>query len=62
MIKKIGPFFAVAFEMFKDILATFKTQALSRGYLLAMAIFLIALIFSFLALSPILYSFVYPLF
>jgi len=62
MLKKIGSFFIVAAEILRDILVTFKSQALTRGYLLALAIFVIALIFSFLALSPLLYSFVYPLF
>lgn len=62
MIRKFASFFIVAAEVFKDIFVTFKNQALTRGYLLALAIFVIALIFSFLALSPLLYSFVYPLF
>ena len=62
MLRKMGSFFAVALELFRDILVTFRNQALTRGYLLALSIFVIALIFSFLALSPVLYSFVYPLF
>ena len=62
MLRKLLPFFQVATEMFRDIFVTFRQQALTRGYLLALAIFVIALFFSFLALSPILYSFVYPLF
>ncbi len=62
MIRKTRAFFWVAGDLLREILVTFKTQALTRGYLLALAIFVIALIFSFLALSPILYSFVYPLF
>jgi hypothetical protein len=62
MLKKIVPFFQVARSLFLDILTTFRAQALTRGYLLALAIFAVALIFSFLALSPVLYSFVYPLF
>jgi hypothetical protein len=62
MLRKIVPFFQIAGEMLRDIIFTFRTQALTRGYLLALAIFVIALLFSFLALSPVLYSFVYPLF
>jgi len=62
MLRKIGPFFQIAGELARDILFTFRTQALTRGYLLALSIFVIALLFSFLALSPVLYSFVYPLF
>ncbi len=62
MLRKIIPFLQIAGELLKDILVTFKSQALTRGYLLALAIFAIAMVFSFLALSPILYSFVYPLF
>jgi hypothetical protein len=62
MLRKMSSFFVVAWELFRDIFTTFRSQALTRGYLLALAIFVIALIFSFLALSPILYSFVYPLF
>ena len=62
MLRKIGPFFRIAAELGADILKTFRAQALSRGYFLALSIFLIAVLFSFLALSPILHSFVYPLF
>lgn len=62
MLRKIVPFFQVAGSLLRDILSTFRAQALTRGYLLALAIFVVALVFSFLALSPVLYSFVYPLF
>lgn len=62
MLRKLGPFFSVAVDTLREILITFKRQSMTRGYLLALAIFLVALIFSFLALSPVLYSFVYPLF
>lgn len=62
MFRKFGAFFLVAREMSRDIFLTMKSQALTRGYLLALAIFAIALVFGFLALSPVLYSFVYPLF
>ena len=62
MLKNIVPFFSVAAETASEIFRSFKAQSLSRGYLLAFALFLIAVIFSFLALNPILYSFVYPLF
>ena len=62
MFRKFTSFFIVAGEMFLDIFHTFRVQALTRGYLIALAIFVIALVFSFLALSPLLYSFVYPLF
>lgn len=62
MIGKLNSFFLIASELLRDILVTFKRQALTRGYLLALSIFVIAVFFSFLALSPVLYSFVYPLF
>ena len=61
-MERISIFFSVAFEVLCDILATFRRQALSRGYLLALAIWVIALVFAGVALHPILYSFIYPLF
>ena len=62
MGKKFVYFFQIVIELFRDIFIAFRNQALTRGYLLALAIFIVAVFFSFLALSPILYSFVYPLF
>jgi hypothetical protein len=62
MLRLIGPFFVSASELGREIWSTFRGQALTKGYLLALGIFLIAVIFSFWALSPLLYSFVYPLF
>lgn len=52
----------VAAEVGSEILAALKAQSMSRSYLLAIALFVIAVFFVFLALNPVLYSFVYPLF
>jgi hypothetical protein len=62
VLRRIGTYFVVAAELFRDIFVAFRRQSLSRGYLLALAIFVIALFFGFMALSPLLASFVYPLF
>lgn len=62
MLKTVVPFFKVAGGLLRDIVRTFRSQVFTRGYLLALAIFLIAVFFCFLALNPALYSFVYPLF
>lgn len=62
MIRKVAAFAAVAREILAEIFVTFRRQALTRGYLLALAVFAVAMLFAFFALSPILYAFVYPLF
>jgi hypothetical protein len=62
MLKKISTFAAVAADILKEIFKTFRRQSMKKGYLIAVAIFWIAVLFVFLSLSPALYSFIYPLF
>ncbi len=62
MLKNTLSMFAVAGGIFRDIFNVFRAQALTRGYLLALTLFLLTLIFGFVAFNPVLYSFVYPLF
>ena len=61
-MKNTLPFIRIARELIRDIWVTFRVQAMSKSFLLALAIFFLAVLFSFLALNPVLYSFVYPLF
>lgn len=62
MVKKTRVFVSVAKNLLIEIFQALRAQALTRTYLLALAIFFLAVLFSFLALNPVLYSFVYPLF
>lgn len=45
-----------------ELLVTFRRQKIRAAFILALLIFVIAMVFSFLAFSPILSPFVYPLF
>jgi TRAP-type C4-dicarboxylate transport system permease large subunit len=45
-----------------ELFVTFNRQKIRVAFLLALLIFVIAMVFSFLAFSPILSPFVYPLF
>lgn len=62
MMQKSRSFLSVAKQLFLEIFRTLRRQGLSRSYLLTLVIFFLAVFFCFLALNPILYSFVYPLF
>lgn len=46
----------------KSLYRSFERQRIRGAYFLALLIFLLALVFSFLAFSPVLSPFVYPLF
>jgi len=45
-----------------ELFITFRRQKITSAFLLAFLIFILAMVFSFLAFSPILSPFVYPLF
>jgi hypothetical protein len=62
MFRNTLPFIRIARGLLSDIWATFRIQTLTKSYLLALTVLFLAVLFSFLALNPILYSFVYPLF
>lgn len=47
---------------FRSLMTTFWRQRLGRAIVLVIVIFLLALIFAFLAFTPVLSPFVYPLF
>lgn len=55
-------FLEVASSGLQDVVRSLKRQYLSRGYLVAIAVFGLAVLFSVLTFSPILSSFIYPLF
>ena len=59
-----SPFYAAqsAFLTFRSLTDAFRQQGLGWTLWLAMIIFVLALIFAFLAFAPILSPFVYPLF
>lgn len=46
----------------RELFGTFRRQKIGSAFLLAFVIFLLAMLFSFLAFSPVLSPFVYPLF
>lgn len=46
----------------KDLYATLRRQKLGFAFVLALIVFVLAMVFSFLAFSPVLSPFVYPLF
>jgi hypothetical protein len=54
--------FSVFLDGLREVRRELKRAYLSRGYLLALAVFALAILFGFLAFSPLLASFVYPLF
>ena len=62
MLKKVAVFLEVAGGIFTEIFRSVRNQAMSRGYLIALAIFWVAVLFAFLTFNPALYSFLYPLF
>jgi TRAP-type C4-dicarboxylate transport system permease large subunit len=45
-----------------DLYATLRRQKLGYAFVVALVVFLLAMVFSFLAFSPVLSPFVYPLF
>lgn len=49
-------------DALSELYVTFRRQKIGSAFLLAFVIFLLAMIFSFLAFSPVLSPFVYPLF
>jgi|GEM_PF-3597577 len=46
----------------KELFRTFRRQRIMASFLLAFVVFVLAMVFSFLAFSPVLSPFVYPLF
>jgi hypothetical protein len=52
----------VIYSNFKDILKVFKRQKISMAMIIAIILTLLALVFSFIAFSPMLSPFLYPLF
>ena len=46
----------------KELYYTLRRQKLGFAFVLAMVVFVLAMVFSFLAFSPVLSPFVYPLF
>ena len=61
-MSKIYHFLFILVETIRDVLASLRRQYLSRTYLIAIGVFALAVIFGFLSLSPVLSSFLYPLF
>lgn len=61
-MKKLSVMLYVFVDVLRELGVGLKRQHLARGYLLAMAILLLGVLFGFLALSPVLSSFIYPLF
>jgi hypothetical protein len=49
-------------DALSELYVTFRRQKIGSAFLLAFVIFLLAMVFSFLAFSPVLSPFVYPLF
>lgn len=52
----------IAADALAGIAATFRRQKILSALVLALAIFLLGILFSFLTFSPVLSPFVYPLF
>ena len=52
----------ILWDTFVSLFRSFRHQKITPAFIIAIVIFLMALIFSFLAFTPILSPFVYPLF
>ena len=54
--------FVIILDTLRSLYQSFARQKIHGAYLLALLVFAIAMIFSFLAFAPVLSPFVYPLF